>query len=89
MQSAPVKPTPIAVYDLPITRVVNDFEEFPGPDPLRSTPLQVRARVSGYINDPVYFKDGSMVSKEDKLFEIDPPDVQGGPGPGQGYGRAV
>ncbi len=70
MQSAPQKPTPTAVYDLPITRVVTDFEEFPGQtDSIYS--VQVRARVSGYMTN-VYFKDGSMVSKEDKLFEIDP-----------------
>ncbi len=70
MQSGPVRTTPIAVYDLPITRVVTDFEEFPGQtDSIYS--VQVRARVSGYMTN-VYFKDGSMVQKEDKLFEIDP-----------------
>ena len=63
-------PTPIAVYDLPVTRTVTDYEEFPGQtDSLFS--VQVRARVSGYMTN-VYFKDGSMVKKGDKLFEIDP-----------------
>src|SRR5262249_12910145 len=33
--------------------------------------VQVRARVSGYLNDPVYFSDGNMVKKGDKLFQID------------------
>ena len=70
VQSQPIKPVPVAVYDLPITRVVTDYEEFPGQtDSIYS--VQVRARVSGYMTN-VYFKDGSMVTKEDKLFEIDP-----------------
>ena len=49
---------------------MTDFEEFPGQtDSIYS--VQVRARVSGYMTN-VYFKDGSMVAKDDKLFEIDP-----------------
>ena len=70
-QSGPVKTTPIAVYDLPVTRTVTDYEEFPG-DIDSPYSVQVTARVSGYMNDPVYFKDGTMVEKEAKLFEIDP-----------------
>jgi multidrug efflux system membrane fusion protein len=70
-QSGPIRPTPIAVYDLPIRRVVTDFQEFPGmTDAIYS--VQVRARVSGYLTNPVYFKDGSMVQEGDKLFAIDP-----------------
>jgi membrane fusion protein, multidrug efflux system len=58
------------VYDLPVTRTVTDFEEFPGEtDSIYS--VQVRARVSGYMTN-VYFQDGTMVRKGDKLFEIDP-----------------
>ncbi len=49
---------------------MTDYEEFPGQtDSIYS--VQVRARVSGYMTN-VYFKDGSMVAKDDKLFEIDP-----------------
>jgi multidrug efflux system membrane fusion protein len=70
-QSGPVKTNPIAVYDLPITQVVTDYEEFPG-DIDTPYSIQVRARVSGYLNDPVYFKDGTMVEKDTKLFQIDP-----------------
>jgi multidrug efflux system membrane fusion protein len=66
----PKPPDPVAVYDLPITKVVTDYEEFPGyTDSPRS--VNVRARVSGYMTN-VYFKDGSMVHEGDKLFEIDP-----------------
>src|SRR5437016_3571924 len=70
-QSGPVKTTPIAVSDTPITRVVTDYEEFPGyTDAIYS--VQIRARVSGYMMNPVYFSDGSMVEKDAKLFQIDP-----------------
>jgi len=69
-QSGPVRTTPIAVYDLPITRTVTDYEEFPG-DTDSPYSVQVTARVSGYLNDPVYFKDGTMVEKNAKLFQID------------------
>ena len=69
-QSGPVKTAPVAVYDLPVTRVVTDYEEFPGQsDAIIS--VQIRARVSGYMTN-VYFKDGTQVEKGDKLFEIDP-----------------
>ncbi len=69
-QSAPGRPTPIAVYDLPITRMVTDYEEFPGETDSPYS-VQIRARVSGYMTR-VYFLDGTMVKKEDKLFQIDP-----------------
>ena len=69
-QSGPVKTAPVAVYDLPVTRVVTDYEEFPGQsDAIIS--VQILARVSGYMTR-VYFKDGTTVQKDDKLFEIDP-----------------
>jgi multidrug efflux system membrane fusion protein len=70
-QSGQARPVPIAVYDLPVTRVVTDYEEFPG-DIDTPYSVQVTARVSGYLNDPVYFKDGTMVEKDAKLFQIDP-----------------
>jgi membrane fusion protein, multidrug efflux system len=58
------------VYDLPITRTVTDYEEFPGETDSPYS-VQVRARVSGYLNDPVYFHDGDMVKTGEKLFQID------------------
>ena len=68
--SVPVKTAPVAVYDLPITRVVTDYEEFPGQtDAIVS--VQILARVSGYMTR-VYFKDGTQVEQDAKLFEIDP-----------------
>src|SRR5262245_10017839 len=69
-QSGPPRMGPIAVYDLPVTREVTDYEEFPG-DIDSPYSVQVRARVSGYMTN-VYFRDGDMVRKGDKLFEIDP-----------------
>ncbi len=65
-----MRQTPIAVYDSPIVREVTDYEEFPG-DIDTPYSVQVLARVSGYMTR-VYFKDGTMVRKGDKLFEIDP-----------------
>lgn len=69
-QPATARPTPIAVYEPPITRNVLDFEEFPGETDSPYS-VQVRARVSGYMTQ-VYFRDGIEVRKGDKLFEIDP-----------------
>jgi multidrug efflux system membrane fusion protein len=69
-QSGAVKPTPTVVCDAPVTRVVTDYEEFPGQsDAIIS--VQVLARVSGYMTR-VYFKDGTQVEQDAKLFEIDP-----------------
>jgi multidrug efflux system membrane fusion protein len=58
------------VYDTPVTRTVLDYEEFPGETDSPYS-VQVRARVTGYMTN-VYFHDGNMVRKGDKLFEIDP-----------------
>jgi RND family efflux transporter MFP subunit len=69
-QSQQMRPPTIAVYDLPVTRTVTDYEEFPGETDSPYS-VQVRARVSGYMTN-VYFHDGDMVKKGDKLFEIDP-----------------
>jgi RND family efflux transporter MFP subunit len=65
-----MRPPTIAVYDLPVTRTVTDYEEFPGETDSPYS-VQVRARVSGYMTN-VYFLDGTMVKKGDKLFQIDP-----------------
>ena len=43
-QSRPITPTPVAAYDLPITRVVTDYEEFPGSTEAIYS-VQVTARV--------------------------------------------
>jgi membrane fusion protein, multidrug efflux system len=71
--SATGKPSPqdpVVVYDLPITQVVTDYEEFPGrTDAIYS--VEIRARVSGYL-DRVYFQDGMPVEKGAQLFQIDP-----------------
>jgi RND family efflux transporter MFP subunit len=61
---------PVAVYDAPITRVVTDYEEFPGQTEAIIS-VQLLARVSGYMTR-VYFKDGTQVEQDAKLFEIDP-----------------
>jgi RND family efflux transporter MFP subunit len=66
----PEPPPPGVVYDLPITREITDYEEFPGSTDA-IVAVQVRARVSGYLNRQ-YFKDGDMVQEGDKLFQIDP-----------------
>ena len=60
----------MAAYDLPVTRTVTDYEEFPGQTEAIIS-VQVRARVSGYMTK-VYFKDGDLVEEGNLLFEIDP-----------------
>jgi membrane fusion protein, multidrug efflux system len=70
-KSGPVKSNPTVLYDTPVTLTVTDYEEFPG-DIDTPYSVQVTARVSGYLNDPVYFKDGTMIEKDAKLFQIDP-----------------
>lgn len=69
-KSQPQRPTPIAVFDTPVVKEVTDYEEFPG-DTDTPYSVQVLARVSGYMTR-VYFQDGTMVRKGEKLFEIDP-----------------
>jgi len=61
---------PSVEFHMPILGQVTDFAEFPGSTDAQFT-VQVRARVSGYMTQ-VYFKDGSLVEKGDKLFQIDP-----------------
>jgi RND family efflux transporter MFP subunit len=71
-QQAPtpsVKP-PDVVVARPIVRTVTDYEDFTAA--LKHTaPIEVRARVSGYLNK-VNFVEGSEVKKGEVLFEIDP-----------------
>jgi len=68
--SAPPKGPPIVTYDLPITRTITDYEEFPG-QTRAIFDIQVRARVSGYMTK-VSFNDGDLVKEGQVLFEIDP-----------------
>jgi RND family efflux transporter MFP subunit len=62
---------PIAVtVSYPVERDVTDYADFTGRTAAVDS-VEVRARVSGYL-DRVYFKEGTLVKKDDKLFEIDP-----------------
>jgi RND family efflux transporter MFP subunit len=49
---------------------VTDYADFTGRTAAVDS-VEVRARVSGYLNK-VHFKEGALVKKDDKLFEIDP-----------------
>ncbi len=64
--AAPVSVT----VSYPVEREVTDYADFTGRTAAVDS-VEVRARVSGYL-DKVNFKEGSLVKKEDKLFEIDP-----------------
>ncbi len=57
-------------YDLPITRTITDYAQFPGTTAAIIS-VQVTSRVTGYMTD-VHFKDGDMVKEGDLLFTIDP-----------------
>ena len=59
-----------AVYDLPVTRTVTDYAQFPGVTEAIIS-VQVTSRVTGYMTE-VHFKDGDMVKEGDLLFTIDP-----------------
>jgi multidrug efflux system membrane fusion protein len=72
---APAKaPPPNVEYQLPVPGHVTDYADFPGSTDAIVT-VQVRSRVSGYMTK-VYFKDGSVVEKDNLLFEIDPRQYQ-------------
>src|SRR5271163_4517423 len=62
-------PTPVTV-SRPIERDVTDYADFTGRTAAVDS-VEVRARVWGYL-DKVNFKEGALVKKDDKLFEIDP-----------------
>src|ERR1700733_10879169 len=62
-------PMPVMV-SYPVERDVTDFADFTGRTAAVDS-VEVRARVSGYL-DKVNFKEGALVKKDDKLFEIDP-----------------
>ena len=62
---------PMAVtVSYPVERDVTDYADFTGRTAAVDS-VEVRARVSGYL-DTVNFKEGALVKKDDKLFEIDP-----------------
>jgi RND family efflux transporter MFP subunit len=61
-------PVPVTV-SYPVERDVTDHADFTGRTAAVDS-VEVRARVSGYL-DKVNFKEGAMVQKDDKLFEID------------------
>jgi RND family efflux transporter MFP subunit len=62
-------PLPVMVSH-PVERDVTDYADFTGRTAAVDS-VEVRARVSGYL-DTVNFKEGALVKKDDKLFEIDP-----------------
>jgi RND family efflux transporter MFP subunit len=69
-KGGPSKILRMVEVSLPISREVEDHEEFTGrTDAIAS--VEVRARVTGYL-DKLNFKDGSDVKQGDVLFEIDP-----------------
>ncbi|MFN9720017.1 MAG: efflux RND transporter periplasmic adaptor subunit [Planctomycetota bacterium] len=62
-------PTPTVLFVQPNTEVVTEFEEFTGRT-VASEVVELRARVGGYLRD-VNFTEGSMVEKDQVLFQID------------------
>jgi len=62
--------TPVISYDLPVTKTITDYEQFPG-ETEAIISIQVTSRVSGYMNE-VNFKDGDLIKEGDILFKIDP-----------------
>jgi multidrug efflux pump subunit AcrA (membrane-fusion protein) len=68
-QAPAAAPMPVTV-SYPIERDVTDYADFTGRTAAVDS-VEVRARVSGYL-DTVHFKEGALVKKDDKLFEIDP-----------------
>jgi multidrug efflux pump subunit AcrA (membrane-fusion protein) len=61
-------PIPVTV-SYPVERDVTDHADFTGRTAAVDS-VEVRARVSGYL-DQVNFKEGALVKKDDKLFQID------------------
>jgi len=68
-QAPAAVPVPVTV-SYPVERDVTDYADFTGRTAAVDS-VEVRARVSGYL-DKVNFKEGALVNKDDKLFEIDP-----------------
>ncbi len=68
--SAPASAPMAVTVSYPVVREVTDYSDFTGRTAAVDS-VEVRARVSGYL-DKVNFKEGALVKKGDKLFEIDP-----------------
>jgi RND family efflux transporter MFP subunit len=68
-QKQSMKPPTVMVSE-PITRPETEYEEFTGMTQAVQT-IEIRAHISGYL-DKANFKEGSVVKKDDLLFEIDP-----------------
>src|SRR6516165_1958501 len=62
-------PMPVTV-SYPVEQDVTAYADFTGRTAAVDS-VEVRARVSGYL-DQVNFKEGALVKKDDKLFQIDP-----------------
>jgi len=70
-KAGPASPPPPLVHVAePIERTVVDFDEYVGRLESVET-VEVRPRVSGYL-DAIHFREGSEVTKGDRLFTIDP-----------------
>jgi RND family efflux transporter MFP subunit len=69
-QNAGAPPPPEVIVGMPVTRLVTDFNDFPGRTEAVKG-IDVRARVQGYL-DKVLFKEGADVKEGDALFIIDP-----------------
>jgi RND family efflux transporter MFP subunit len=67
-KAAPAPPTVTVAQ--PITREVQDFDEYQGQMAAVDT-VEIRARVRGYLKS-IGFKDGDEVKEKQTLFEIDP-----------------
>jgi RND family efflux transporter MFP subunit len=67
---APAAAPMTVTVSYPVERDVTDYADFTGRTAAVDS-VEVRARVSGYL-DTVNFKEGALVKKDDKLFEIDP-----------------
>src|SRR5271155_4460156 len=68
-EAPPAAPMAVTV-SYPVERDVTDYADFTGRTAAVDS-VEVRARVSGYL-DTVNFKEGALVKKDDKLFQIDP-----------------
>src|SRR3984893_4004443 len=66
---APAAAAPRVPVSYPDEREVTDYADFTARTAAVDS-VELRARVSGYL-DKVNFKEGALVKKDDKLFEID------------------
>jgi RND family efflux transporter MFP subunit len=69
-KAPPAPPPPTVIVAQPISRQVQDWDDFVGQFEAVNT-VQLRPRVSGYVQS-LGFKDGQIVHKGQLLFQIDP-----------------